>query len=469
MIYILKGGFKPKMSDWQKEYKLIQHSPLIHFQHSEPHACLRATEVKPKLDRFLIEQAKTDPLCSNDKWKRWLIGDGSQQSFDYMMRITPNGNVVEKSQTIEIAVANGQGNIHKNYFGNMVTERGDDREAAIREKYKESLFFPDGITLTIRCFIPDLLAFIDKHIRVFFMLHNFGTRQRKGFGSFTVDIAGEENAPRGMDLIREYCPNAFFCKLPEAPPTVKQRLDAIWIISAFLKGGYNNPGAANNYIRGFVFRYFRQQATPIGNDKAFVKQNVLYQAYNRAGQGEHRPPLGPNAGYERYRYVRGLFGTNESSTFRPNGFGRGPDYKVFTRSSQGIERFPSPLLFKPIDGYVFIIPQKMPERIFGAEFYMIDERQYNRFKNQATEKAQLEYLRTQCSNGKILTPTVDELYPNAHNDPDAALHAFLAAFAKDFNDKNNPNKGGGNSINNLQDSNISPAKQLFIKPVKPNP
>lgn len=440
------------MSDWQKEYKLIQHSPLIHFQHSEPHACLRATEVKPKLDRFLIEQAKKNPLYSNDKWKRWLIGDGSQQSFDYMMRITPNGNVVEKSQTIEIAIANGRGNIHKNYFGNMVTERGDDREAAIREKYKESLFFPDGITLTIRCFIPDLLAFIDKHIRVFFMLHNFGTRQRKGFGSFTVDIASEGNAPEESDLIRDYCPNAFFCRLPGENPTVNQRLDAIWIISAFLKGGYNNPGAANNYIRGFVFRYFRQQKPPIGNDKAFVKQRVL-----------HRPPLGPGAGYERYRYVRGLFGTNESSTFRPNGS------KVFTRSSQGIERFPSPLLFKPIDGYVFIIPQKMPERIFGAEFYMIDKKQYNCFKEQATEQAQLEYLRTQCSNGKILTPTVDELYPNANNDPDAALHAFLAAFAEDFNDKNNPNKGGGNSINNLRDPKVTPAKQLFIKPVKPNP
>lgn len=442
------------MSDWQKEYKLIQHSPLIHFQHSEPHACLRATEVKPKLDRFLIEQAKTDQLCSNDKWKRWLIGDGSQQSFDYMMRITPNGNVVEKSQTIEIALANGRGNIHKNYFGNMVTERGDGREAAIREKYKESLFFPDGITLTIRCFIPDLLAFIDRHIRVFFMLHNFGTRQRKGFGSFTVDTAGEGNTPTEMNLIREYCPNAFFCKLPEETPTVEQRLDAIWIISAFLKGGYNNPRAANSYVRGFVFRYFRQQETPIGNDKAFVKQRVL-----------HLPPLGPDAGYERYRYVRGLLGTNESSTFRPNGFGRGPDYKVFTRSSQGIERLPSPLLFKPIDRYVFIIPQKMPERIFGAEFYMIDKRHYDCFRKQATEKAQLEYLMTQCSNGKILTPTVDELYPNAHNDPDAALHAFLAAFAEDFNDKRTPNKGGGNSISDLRDPNISPAQKLFINPV----
>ena len=38
------------------EFTLKQHTPLIHFQHDQAGATLRATEVKPKLDQFLIEE-----------------------------------------------------------------------------------------------------------------------------------------------------------------------------------------------------------------------------------------------------------------------------------------------------------------------------------------------------------------------------------------------------------------------------
>jgi len=33
---------------------LKQHTPLIHFQHDQEGATLRASEVKPKLDRFIL-------------------------------------------------------------------------------------------------------------------------------------------------------------------------------------------------------------------------------------------------------------------------------------------------------------------------------------------------------------------------------------------------------------------------------
>ncbi len=42
------------MSSWKYEVKLRQLTPLIHFQAEQPQATLRATEVKPKLDRFLL-------------------------------------------------------------------------------------------------------------------------------------------------------------------------------------------------------------------------------------------------------------------------------------------------------------------------------------------------------------------------------------------------------------------------------
>lgn len=451
------------MYDWQKEYKLVQHTPLIHFQHSEPHACLRATEVKPKLDRFLIEQLEKDDRFGDGRWKKWFVGDGSQQSFDYMMRITPNSEQVDRTQSIERAIARAEyrppnaslHEIHKNYFGNMAS--GNNIQDTIRETFKESLFYKDGLTLTIRCFIPELLTFIDEHIRGFFMMHNFGTRQRKGFGSFTVDISTKPNEPKGFDLVGKYCPNAYYCKL-DNDVNADALLDAVWVISAFLRSGFNR--GEGNYVRGFVFRYFQREKNPLANDKAFVKQQVLRNVYNEATRGEHLHPYGNNV---RYRYVRGLLGTNENSRFCRAPNAHTPVYDIYTHSAEGIERFPSPLLFKPIGKFVFILPQKMPDEIFGSEFYILEKNQEEKYDSKATSEQKLNYLQTECKSGMIKTPTAEELAPGA-NSGDEALKMFLDAFAKDFNDKTS-DKGGGYGIVDLTSRDVFPAKYLWLRPV----
>lgn len=451
------------MNDWQKEYKLVQHTPLIHFQHSEPHACLRATEVKPKLDRFLIEQLEKDARFGDGRWKKWFVGDGSQQSFDYMMRITPNSEQVDRTQSIERAIARAEHRlpnanfheIHKNYFGNMAS--GNNIQDTIRETFKESLFYKDGLTLTIRCFIPELLTFIDEHIRGFFMMHNFGTRQRKGFGSFTVDISTEPNAPKGFDLVRKYCPNAYYCKLDDNV-SADALLNAVWVLSAFLKSGFNR--GEGNYVRGFVFRYFQREKNPLANDKAFVKQKVLHNVYNEATRGEHLHSYGNNV---RYRYVRGLLGTNENSRFCRDPNAHTPVYDIYTHSAEGIERFPSPLLFKPIGKFVFILPQKMPDKIFGSEFYILKKKQEEEYDSKATSDQKLNYLEQECKGGMIKTPTAEELAPGAKSG-DEALKMFLDAFAKDFNDKTS-DKGGGYGIDDLINPDVDLAKKLKLRPV----
>lgn len=458
------------MNDWQKEYKLVQHTPLIHFQHSEPHACLRATEVKPKLDRFLIEQLEEDDRFGDGRWKKWFVGDGSQQSFDYMMRITPNSERVDRTQSIERAIARAEHRppnasfheIHKNYFGNMASEKKrEEKKKAIRETFKESLFYKDGLTLTIRCFIPELLTFIDEHIRGFFMMHNFGTRQRKGFGSFTVDISTKPNEPKGFDLVGKYCPNAYYCKL-DNDVNADALLDAVWVISAFLRSGFNR--GEGNYVRGFVFRYFQREKNPLANDKAFVKQKVLLNVYDEKTPGEHRRFYGNNV---RYRYVRGLLGTNENSRFcrAPRGETREDRtvHNIYIHSAEGIERFPSPLLFKPIGKFVFILPQKMPDEIFGSEFYILEKKQEEEYDSKATSDQKLNYLKQECKGGMIKTPTAEELAPEAKSG-DEALKRFLDAFAKDFNDKTS-DKGGGYGIDDLTSRDVFPAKYLRLRPV----
>ena len=50
---------------------LKQHTPLIHFQHDQYGATLRASEVKPKLDRFIIAHAFNNEY---ERCKHYLVG-----------------------------------------------------------------------------------------------------------------------------------------------------------------------------------------------------------------------------------------------------------------------------------------------------------------------------------------------------------------------------------------------------------
>ena len=49
---------------FEKHYILKAHTPLIHFQYNQSGATLRATEVKPKLDRFLLDKLKNRKIPS---------------------------------------------------------------------------------------------------------------------------------------------------------------------------------------------------------------------------------------------------------------------------------------------------------------------------------------------------------------------------------------------------------------------
>ena len=156
---------------------------------------------------------------------------------------------------------------------------------------------------------------------------------------------------------------------------------------------------------------------------------MLHNVYNEATRGEHRHPYGINV---QYRYVRGLLGTNENSRFCRDPQGAALEdrtvHNIYIHSAEGVERFPSPLLFKPIGKFVFILPQKMPEEIFGSKFYILKNNQEEEYDRKATSDQKLNYLQNECQNGMIKTPTAEELAPGAKSG-DEALKRFLDAFA----------------------------------------
>lgn len=76
-------------------YTLQQHTPLIHFQHAEAGATLRATEVKPKLDRYLAERLKAVNVQIPASWllrqtAEESAGGSNEYHFNYKLRFICN-------------------------------------------------------------------------------------------------------------------------------------------------------------------------------------------------------------------------------------------------------------------------------------------------------------------------------------------------------------------------------------------
>jgi hypothetical protein len=161
-------------------FTLRQHTPLIHFQ--PQNGTLRATEIKPKLDKYVIQ--KLDKLGKGIP-STWCIGGESAKSkaLDYKLHFASTclGNTPKKI-------------IDKNKDKHLLT-LGD-------------------ITGTAISFHPDLLAFIKTSLSEFFALHNFGNRTSKGYGCFTVEkIDGQPPSPQinPQDYFESLLKNAFDC------------------------------------------------------------------------------------------------------------------------------------------------------------------------------------------------------------------------------------------------------------------
>lgn len=229
--------------------KLIQHTPLIHFQWAQEGAGLRATEVKPKLDKFInrkerkeknqalnykmrikLEDYFTVPESVGKEkleeyevpykhlgWcKKYLLENKPEpdQAFqEYLEKEQIKGTWENLSQEYLIVSHLNRGMSEElekhsiSYLGktsffaqesdtsgrageDKVLERNGANWCFCEEKWKKlgkkGLLYPGKIIVEIICWDNDILDLIKKYISEFFLCENFGTRQTKGFGSFEV-------------------------------------------------------------------------------------------------------------------------------------------------------------------------------------------------------------------------------------------------------------------------------------------
>lgn len=159
--------------------KLRQQTPMWHFQADTAGCVLRATEVKPKLDRFLLAKMQQRDAS-------WLV-KGQEDAVDYKLWfVAPDRRPSELN-----------GKHFPLFFGNM----GDGQQ-------KKLIFYKEAIEMHLFSLNDALVGFIKEHLFEFFATHSFGTRQDKGFGFFfPVEIDGKKgnfNQPFGAHYQFEY-------------------------------------------------------------------------------------------------------------------------------------------------------------------------------------------------------------------------------------------------------------------------
>ncbi len=185
---------------------LKQHTPLLHFQPMQEGATLRASEVKPKLDKFLLARLggyNYDKGVEIAKEKGWLIGDGANEckALNYKMRIVAREPV---DYAIPIKEHKKKGSIQRdditgevlyktlNYPKKMGTLVVGNIEGRLESELLNLVFFEsvDIIYLVNNVELATELRMIQSR---FFNTFNFGNRKSKGFGSFeAVKINGKK-------------------------------------------------------------------------------------------------------------------------------------------------------------------------------------------------------------------------------------------------------------------------------------
>lgn len=416
------------------ECELKQVTPMLHFQADQHGATLRATQVKPMLDRFLCREYQREHN-GEDVPKQWRMGkdDAKKDALRYKLTITmtkdplrsdekyrllnefysmpyltdKERNAIDQAISRLRTVYPGQDNplkVPSSFFANMPPSAGDRRKQSEEERLQKTieridwvmcnvkellLFFCEPLKLQVYCKEERLLEFLSKKLKDFFLLHSFGIRTSKGFGSFVI------NGTEESYVSKLYCQRyqGFIYADGRYPINHSNAYKAMNYASGILqlmKSGINHRprnfdrSAKGNedkyYIKGHLFCYFLGQDPSIGNEKNFIKNEVL-QKKNVASKSSHR-------------FVRALLGLADHIDFRHFPF---DDTISFISEDGSIERFKAPVTVRIFEKRIYFLPESYPPNYLGKSFYILNKEQtatYNSPEYARDPEKREKYLRS---------------------------------------------------------------------------
>jgi hypothetical protein len=309
------------MSNFKVTFTLKQHTPIIHFQANQMGATLRATELKPKLDRFLLNMVKDLPYKENAN---------GHKSLEYKVKIVNKSNSLSTPK----AYVNSKKETDKTVY----------QAPYFADAYK-SVLANNNVEIEFFTFNSTIQDAIKKYIDIFFIYENFGTRQNKGFGSFLrTDI--KENEIK--EILAKHQNPVFSLGIYTNYQDAFKKIDTFY---KKLKMGINKP-----YFKSLLFRYMCNTYN-IGWEKKFIKQN-----FPEVIHGDHQPIVCKDN--KEFKYIRAVLGLAEHNEFRPQSGKK----QVKIESKDNIKRFKSPITFKVFNNKIYILFNDSYKKILDKEF-----------------------------------------------------------------------------------------------------
>lgn len=341
---------------------LKQHTPLIHFQHDQEGATLRASEVKPKLDRFILTQLGGDDgyevgiqIAQNNGW---LVGKGDHPALDYKMRIKANAPEIPTDPNVQIDInkKNGKPILKKSpmFFANM----GE----GIEPKY-----YVKSSTCRIIILVDNdgLYQELVNHLGAFFYRTNFGTRQTKGYGSFTVQSSNP--------VITNYLPSKLSFSVEGNEETVFAEME--WIHKALRSGINDCFGKDILYFKSLMFAFAKSKG--LQWDKKTIKQKF----YPKDLESQNRTH--PNNDVltflqkdEQFYDFRDCLGFSTVELWKR------PYDVTIEKSSCQADRLKSPITFKPVNvgnnkWKVYLVREEIPSEFKGITINVKDNKNHS--------------------------------------------------------------------------------------------
>lgn len=313
------------MRKFKVDFTLKQHTPIIHFQSEQRGATLRATELKPKFDRFLLENVFDGEI------PKGFLMQNEEHALDYKVRIYNEANVISTPKS-------------------YVNPKKERDKTAYQAPYfadeSKSVFATGEITIEFFTFNNELRKIIDQYKDQFFIYENFGTRQNKGFGSFLrSNISNAEI----IKILQNHKNQVFTLGKYTDYKDAFKKIDTFY---KKIKAGINKP-----YFKSLLFRYMCDTYN-IGWEKKFIKKH-----FPEVIHGEHEPIICTDD--KEYRYIRAVLGLAEHNEFRPESGKK----QIKIKSSDGsIERFKSPITFKVFNNQIYLFFNDSYKQILDKEF-----------------------------------------------------------------------------------------------------
>ncbi len=328
------------------EFTLKQHTPIIHFQADDIGATLRASEVKPKLDRFII----------NETPKYWKdISNKFSHEIDLIKKAVDE----QKASLYSMSIKTQDNNQNKWYYFDNTKPRSDNYDNEVRDikdnlqrtfglqnieiifqtplfsnrdkikdkKWEEVILgvknFSD-IKLKIKTKHEKILKLLTEVMPIFLTFENFGNRQNKGFGSF--HIKGFSSNELKSILKTKYKVLKYKMFVGHQP------FNEIHSIYKLMKNDPNKLGKLklkNYYLHNTKKeQYYWEQETAA----KFAATNILKLE-------------------EDERYVRAILGLANLYDYPQNN----PKKQLnISDVDNEIERFQSPLTFKVVDNFIYL-------------------------------------------------------------------------------------------------------------------